>query len=112
MPATPVATAPSASRAHVFTYPRVAFGFVSELKDRLRADLTTAMKARDELVKATLRMTLTNRQRRGCGHRGAGAVRRRGAQGDRQGGEEARRVGRGVRGRRAAGARRPGAGRG
>jgi uncharacterized protein len=32
---------------------------VSELKDRLRADLTTAMKARDELVKATLRMTLT-----------------------------------------------------
>src|SRR3954453_16026399 len=59
MPATPVATAPSASRAHVFTYPRVAFGFVSELKDRLRADLTTAMKARDELIKATLRMTLT-----------------------------------------------------
>jgi uncharacterized protein YqeY len=32
---------------------------VSELKQRLRADLTTAMKARDELVKATLRMTLT-----------------------------------------------------
>jgi len=32
---------------------------VSELKERLRADLTTAMKARDELVKATLRMTLT-----------------------------------------------------
>ena len=32
---------------------------MSELKDRLRADLTTAMKARDELVKATLRMTLT-----------------------------------------------------
>jgi uncharacterized protein len=43
----------------VFTYPRVAFGTVSELKQRLRADLTTAMKARDELVKATLRMTLT-----------------------------------------------------
>jgi uncharacterized protein len=32
---------------------------VSELKQRLRADLTTAMKSRDELVKATLRMTLT-----------------------------------------------------
>jgi len=32
---------------------------VSELKQRLRADLTTAMKARDELVKATLRMALT-----------------------------------------------------
>ncbi len=32
---------------------------MSELKQRLRADLTTAMKARDELVKATLRMTLT-----------------------------------------------------
>ena len=59
MPATPVASVPSASRAHVFTYPRVAFDIVSELKDRLRADLTAAMKARDELVKATLRMTLT-----------------------------------------------------
>jgi uncharacterized protein len=32
---------------------------VSTLKERLRADLTSAMKARDELVKATLRMTLT-----------------------------------------------------
>jgi uncharacterized protein len=29
------------------------------LKDRLNADLTTAMKARDELVTATLRMALT-----------------------------------------------------
>jgi uncharacterized protein YqeY len=29
------------------------------LKEQLRADLTAAMKARDELVKATLRMTLT-----------------------------------------------------
>ena len=39
---------------------RVAFArLVSELKERLRADLTTAMKARDELVKSTLRMTLT-----------------------------------------------------
>src|SRR6185295_4112443 len=59
MPATPVATVPSASRAHVFTRPRVAFATVSELKQRLRADLTSAMKARDELVKSTLRMTLT-----------------------------------------------------
>jgi uncharacterized protein len=31
---------------------------VSELKEQLRSDLTAAMKARDELVKATLRMTL------------------------------------------------------
>jgi uncharacterized protein len=31
---------------------------VPELKDRLRADLTTAMKARDELRTATLRMVL------------------------------------------------------
>jgi len=29
------------------------------MKERLRADLTTAMKARDELVRSTLRMTLT-----------------------------------------------------
>jgi len=32
---------------------------VSTLKARLRSDLTAAMKARDELLKATLRMTLT-----------------------------------------------------
>ena len=32
---------------------------MSALKQRLRDDLTTAMKARDELVKSTLRMTLT-----------------------------------------------------
>jgi uncharacterized protein YqeY len=32
---------------------------VSTLKDQLRADLTAAMKSRDELVKSTLRMTLT-----------------------------------------------------
>ena len=32
---------------------------MSTLKERLRADLTSAMKARDELVKSTLRMTLT-----------------------------------------------------
>lgn len=35
------------------------FTRVSELKQRLRDDLTAAMKARDELVKSTLRMTLT-----------------------------------------------------
>jgi uncharacterized protein YqeY len=32
---------------------------MSQLKDRLRSDLTTAMKARDELRSATLRMVLT-----------------------------------------------------
>ncbi|MDP3711728.1 MAG: GatB/YqeY domain-containing protein [Mycobacteriales bacterium] len=32
---------------------------MSTLKDQLKADLTTAMKARDELTLATLRMTLT-----------------------------------------------------
>lgn len=32
---------------------------MSTLKEQLRADLTAAMKARDELVKATLRMALT-----------------------------------------------------
>lgn len=32
---------------------------MTTLKAQLRADLTTAMKARDELVKSTLRMTLT-----------------------------------------------------
>ena len=32
---------------------------MSELKDRLQADLTAAMKARDELTTATLRMALT-----------------------------------------------------
>ena len=32
---------------------------MSSLKDRLNADLTVAMKARDELVTATLRMALT-----------------------------------------------------
>lgn len=32
---------------------------MTELKERLRADLTAAMKSRDELVTATLRMALT-----------------------------------------------------
>ena len=32
---------------------------MAELKDRLHADLTTAMKARDEITTATLRMALT-----------------------------------------------------
>lgn len=32
---------------------------MSQLKDRLRADLTTAMKARDEVRSSTLRMVLT-----------------------------------------------------
>jgi uncharacterized protein YqeY len=34
-------------------------GGMAELKDRLQSDLTTAMKARDELRAATLRMALT-----------------------------------------------------
>lgn len=34
-------------------------GFMSALKDQLRADLTTAMKARDEVTSSTLRMVLT-----------------------------------------------------
>ena len=34
-------------------------GSMSSLKDRLRADLTTAMKARDEVRSSTLRMVLT-----------------------------------------------------
>jgi uncharacterized protein YqeY len=33
---------------------------MSELKDRLRSDLTTAMKARDQLRASTLRMVLTS----------------------------------------------------
>jgi uncharacterized protein YqeY len=34
-------------------------GHMSDLKDRLRADLTTAMKARDQVRSSTLRMVLT-----------------------------------------------------
>lgn len=34
-------------------------GTMSALKDQLRADLTTAIKARDEITSATLRMVLT-----------------------------------------------------
>ena len=51
-----------ASRAQLFTAQStsgVPFRGVSTLKEQLRADLTAAMKARDELVKSTLRMTLT-----------------------------------------------------
>lgn len=35
-------------------------GIVSQLKDRLRSDLTTAMKARDQVRSSTLRMVLTS----------------------------------------------------
>src|SRR5258706_8525139 len=38
---------------------RVVSFAMSALKDRLNADLTAAMKARDELVTSTLRMALT-----------------------------------------------------
>ena len=34
-------------------------GFMSDLKDRLRADLTTAIKSRDEVRSSTLRMVLS-----------------------------------------------------
>lgn len=37
----------------------IAYGLMSDLKARLHADLTAAMKARDELRTATLRMVLT-----------------------------------------------------
>lgn len=39
---------------------RVVLVLMSALADRLRGDLTEAMKARDELTKATLRMALTS----------------------------------------------------
>src|SRR5829696_1618365 len=85
--AAPVATRPSAARAQTLTAhphcarsaPRgsavasvrsqarsllqgtggLASARVSILKARLRNDLTAAMKSRDELVRSTLRMTLT-----------------------------------------------------
>ena len=53
---------PTTTRAKLFTdsgYGALPCTPVSTLKDQLRTDLTAAMKARDELVKATLRMTLT-----------------------------------------------------
>ena len=37
---------------------------MAELKDQLRADLTTAMKSQDKLRTATLRMLLAPRHRR------------------------------------------------
>ena len=80
---------------------------VSTLKAQLRSDLTAAMKARDEVVKSTLRMTLT-----AIGNAEVAGTQAREldddevAQGDRQGGQEAGRVGRGVRRRRARGAGR------
>jgi len=43
--------------AHAAASARI--GRMSDLKDQLQADLTTAMKARDELRTATLRMVLT-----------------------------------------------------
>ena len=40
--------------------PRVRMGYVNELKERLRADLTDAMRARDQVRLRTLRMALTS----------------------------------------------------
>ena len=69
-----------------------------ELKARLQSDLNTAMKARDELTTATLRMTLTAiTNDEVAGKHGARALRRRGAAGHRPRGEEAARGRRGVR---------------
>jgi hypothetical protein len=42
-----------------YARPSDRIGRMGELKDRLQQDLTTAMKARDELRTATLRMVLT-----------------------------------------------------
>ena len=55
---TPVAARPSCSPRAGYVW-GLASRPVSTLKEHLRADLTAAMKARDELVKSTLRMTLT-----------------------------------------------------
>ena len=66
---------------------------MSTLKEQLRADLTAAMKSRDELVKATLRMTLTAIGRvEVAGTEARELSDAEVAQGDRAGGEEARRT--------------------
>ena len=46
-------------------------GRMSELKDRLRADLTASMKARDAVASSTLRMLLTGGERVSPAHIGA-----------------------------------------
>ena len=66
---------------------------MAELKDRLRADLTTAMKSQDKLRTATLRMLLSAIQTEEVSGKESGTVRRRHAQGVGQGVEEAWRVG-------------------
>src|SRR3978361_1738269 len=45
-------------RARLTTCPRRTVSCMAELKERLRADLTAAMKAQDKLQTATLRMVL------------------------------------------------------
>ncbi len=81
---------------------------MAELKATLHADMNAAMKARDELTTATLRMALAAvTTEEVAGKCGARADRRRGAAGARQGGEEAPRGGRGVRRRRTHRAGRP-----
>src|SRR3954449_12863240 len=66
MPATAAAVASPVSRTRARrggTGPRLPHGCqtgrMSELKDRLRADLTASMKARDTVASSTLRMLLT-----------------------------------------------------
>jgi uncharacterized protein YqeY len=58
--AVPAATAAVGTAVYqrMIGQPTCQAGGVSELKERLRTDLTTAMKARDELRTATLRMVL------------------------------------------------------
>ena len=64
---------------------------MADLKNRLRADLTTAMKSQDKLRTATLRMLLAAIQTEEiAGKAAARTVRRRRDQGVGQGVEEAR----------------------
>ncbi len=71
--------------------------FGMTLKEKLETDLSTAMKARDEVRTRTLRMALTAVKNEEVGEAVARAVGRRRRQGARPGGEEAARGGDGVR---------------
>ena len=75
--------------------PRRSVWLMAELKDRLRADLTTAMKAQRQAAhRDAADAARGDPDRGGLGHGRARAVRRRRAQGAGQGSEEARRGGR------------------
>ena len=63
---------------------------MTTLKSKLQEDLNAAIKERDELRSSTLRLTLTAiTKEEVAGKDEARALRRRGAEGDHQGGEEA-----------------------